>query len=256
MQDFAQDSDPFQSVAEFTAKEEMSTDHLDFPGDNHLRRGPTRESRLSERSRSSRKSERFEEADNYHYDYDEFEEEDLPPIPDFDDDDLGASHGRGLLDMPRMASAQRVRSSSGFNPNDWPTTGSGRLSRALNEAAQRAKSPLKDIAADLEDFDEAFVNLTNYALMMVYFAVKSRQASEFQNENEISRLVHLLWCIVLGCKQEHRIQWGMIVSAVINQLCTIPGEHFLHEGLFVKHLKICFSTQYFPATINLFFSFC
>ena len=199
--------------------------------DNHLRRGPNRESRLSERSKSSRRSERLDEAENDHYDYDDFEEEDLPPIPDNDDDDeLGLSHGRGFLDLPRMASAQRVRSASGFNPNDWPTTGSGRLSRALNEAAQRAKSPLKDIASDLEDFDEAVVNLTNYALMMIYFTSIRREPGDFPNSVDISHLVHILWCIMFGCKQENRIQWGMIVSAIINRLCLKPAKYQPNKG--------------------------
>lgn len=171
----------------------------------------------------------MDEAENDHYDYDDFEEEDLPPIPD-DDDELGLSQGRGFLDLPRMASGQRVRSASGFNPNEWPTTGSGRLSRALNEAAQRTKSPLKDIASDLEDFDEALVNLTNYALMTIYFASNSKQPGGFPNTADTSHLVHILWCIMLGCKQENRIHWGMIVSAIISQLCLKPANDQPTQG--------------------------
>ena len=130
--------------------------------------------------------------------------------------------------MPRMTSAQRARSSSAFNPNDWPTTGSGRLSRTLNEAAQRAKSPLKDIASDLEDFDEALVNLTNYALMTTYFAIDRK--GEIQNKSEVSRLVQVLWCVLLGCKQENRIQWGMIIAAIISRLCTVQAKDQSLQG--------------------------
>lgn len=218
------DFDGFAYVAGSGATEEPLEANQNVPNEFASRRGPNRESRLSERSRGSRRSERLEEAENDHYDYDDFEEEDLPPILDNDDDDLGVFQGRGFFDLPRMASGQRMRSSSTFNPNEWPTTGSGRLSRTLNEAAQRAKSPLKDIASDLEDFDEALVNLTNYALMTIYFMVHHKNPCEIQNSTDTSRLVHLLWCIVLGCKQENRIQWGMIVSAIITRLCTATSE--------------------------------
>lgn len=203
------------------AREEHSAASQEILNDNGLRRGLNRESRLSERSRGSRRSERFEEADNEPYDYDDFEEEDLPPIPDNDDDELAASQGRAFFDLPRMTSGQRMRSSSAFNPSEWPTTGTGRLSRTLSEAALRAKSPLKDIASDLEDFNEALLNLTNYALMTSYFAVYRSEQLNFQNKADMSRLVHILWCNLLGCKLENRIQWGMVISAIISRLCTV-----------------------------------
>ena len=224
------DLNSFQSAVGSAAVEELTDNRPELHGESHLRRGPNRESRLSERSKSSRRSERLDEAEIDHYDDDDdFEEEDLPPIPDNDDDELGFQ-GRGLLDLPRIWSGQRARSASGFNPDDWPTTGSGRLSRALSEAAQRAKSPLKDIASDLEDFDEALVNLTNYALMTIYFAIHSKQPGDFHIKVEMSRLVHILWCIMLGCKQENRIHWGITISAIISRLCTKPAREQLLQG--------------------------
>lgn len=197
-----------------------------------VRSARNRESRLSERSKGSSAAKRSESElgrrfdDDYHenFEYDEFEEEDLPPILDNDDDELYFSQGRGFFDVTRMASAQRMRSSSAFNPNDWPTTRSGCLSRTLSEAAQRAKSPLKDIASDLEDFDEALVNLTNYALMTVYFAVYGRTFDDLKNRSDISKLVHILWCVLLSCKQENRVQMGIIVSSIISHLCTTSSE--------------------------------
>ena len=191
-----------------------------------------RDSRLSERSKGSSAAKRSESElgrrfdDDYHenFEYDEFEEEDLPPILDNDDDELYFSQGRGFFDVTRMASAQRMRSSSAFNPNDWPTTRSGCLSRTLSEAAQRAKSPLKDIASDLEDFDEALVNLTNYALMTVYFAVYGRRFENLKNRSDVSKLVQILWCVLLSCKQESRMQIGIITSSILSHLCTTSSE--------------------------------
>eukprot|EP00795_Rhopilema_esculentum_P004910 gene4910-21245_t len=233
--------DDVAAAASFPVREELNFEFQNEVNYEGMRRNPNRDSRLSERSRSSRRSEsdfgrRADEHDNDNFDFDDFEEEDLPPIPDNDDDDLGLSQGRGFFDVTRMASAQRMRSSSAFNPNDWPTTRTGSLSRTLSEAAQRAKSPLKDIASDLEDFDEALVNLTNYALMTTYFAIHRGEHKQCENISDIFRFVHILWCILLGCKQENRIQWGMVVAATISKLCSASPSDGENEAIEYTHV--------------------
>eukprot|EP00794_Sanderia_malayensis_P008043 gene8043-8906_t len=203
----------------------------------------------TDRNRGSRSSDRSNSPNNFHlkrvvseierdieeddYDYDDFEEEDLPHLPDNEDENnFAESQGRLFFDLPRIASAQqRQRSSSAFDPNDWPTTRTGSLSRALNEAAQRAKSPLKDIASDLEDFDEALINMTNYALMTLYFCLRKKSLVDLKDQSsDAAKLLHILWCVMLSCRPTKRIQFGMLISAIMSNLTTTITQHEQQHG--------------------------
>ena len=173
--------------------------------------------------------QRIIEEENEELEFDEFEEEDLPVAPDNEEDEFTVSQGRSFFDIPRMASAQRLRSSSGINPNDWPTTRPGSLTRALVEAAQRSKSPLKDIADELEDFDEALLNLTNYALMSMYFCLENTTREDFKDKSQLSKLLHLLWCVLLCCRADKKPQFGMIIATVLSKITTMTKDSS-HQG--------------------------
>ena len=157
-------------------------------------------------------------------DYDDFEEEDLPVAIGNEEEDMRAESGR--FNEQSAPYTPRSRPASAYERRGRASTAmSGRTSRALSESASRAKSPLKDIAADLDDLDEALLHLSNYSIETLYHITS--ECTDLGTRDTIfkSGVLHLLYCMLLACERDQSAFYSLgAVSILANFVRPITGS--------------------------------